>query len=159
VVNSVEWVFAGFLIASIVHITEEYVYPGGFPTVMKRTAPRFAPLITTRFAVIINGLQLILCVVAIIVGQRNLVFSLSVAGLLMVNGLAHIGASIRRRGYAPGVLSGLVLYLPLSLYAYASFITAGQLTASEVLVTGVLGTLYQAVPLSYLAVASAVKRA
>ncbi len=154
-----EWVFTGFLIASIIHIVEEYVYPGGFPAVMKRTAPRFAPQITTRFAVVINGLQLVLCLVAIVVGQRNLVFSLSVAGLLLINGLVHAGGSIRLRGYAPGVISGLVFYLPLSIYACASFVASGQITASELLVSGVLGLLYQSVPIGYLAVASTMKRA
>ncbi len=55
-----DWIFIAFLIASLFHMGEEYVFPGGFTRLMKRLNPPFAPLITTPFAVIMNGLQLIL---------------------------------------------------------------------------------------------------
>ncbi len=154
-----DWVFSAFLAVSLVHMGEEYIYPGGFIDLMKRLNPRFAPLITVRFAVIINALQILLCIVALAVGRNNLAFSLSVAGLLFFNGLIHLVGSIRVKGYAPGVITGVVLYLPLSLCAYYLFWSAGQLTLFEGIASGLLGMLYQAVPISYLALASAVRRA
>jgi hypothetical protein len=154
-----EWIFSAFLIASMIHMGEEYFYPGGFMDVMKRFNPRFAPLVTVPIAAIINGLQLLLCVIAIVVGKSALAFSMSVAGLLLINGLMHIMGSIRARGYAPGLVTGLLLYMPLSVYAYYYLIRSGQLTLNGALVTGVLGLLYQAIPLGYFVLASAIRRA
>ncbi len=153
-----DWIFGGFLAASVIHMAEEYFYPGGFMQMMKRLNPGFAPFITVPMAVVVNGLQVVLCVLAVMVGIRAPVFSMSVAGLVFINGLVHIGASLRVRGYAPGVLSGALLYIPLAAYAYAVFISAGQLAWGQVLWTAALGLLYQAVPIAYLAVAKRLLR-
>jgi hypothetical protein len=150
-----DWIFTAFVGAAIVHVVEEFLYPGGFMDVMKRFNPQFTPFVTVRFAVIINGLFLLLCVLAAIVGRNNLVFSLSVASLLFINALVHIGATLRARGYAPGIASSILLYLPLSLYAYYVFISSGQMAWPELVASGLLGVLYQAVPVSYLLLSSA----
>jgi len=157
--GQMEWIFSAFLVVSMIHIGEEYFYPGGFMDVMKRLNPKFAPLVTAPMAVIINVLQLLLCVVAIAVGKNVLAFSMSVAGLLFINGLMHIIGCVRVKGYAPGAITGVLLYMPLSVYAYYLFISSGQLPLNGVLVTGVLGLLYQAVPISYFVLASAIRRA
>ena len=154
-----DWVFIAFLAASLLHMGEEYVYPGGFMDLMKRLNPRFASLVTVRFALIINGLQLLLCIIALAVGENHPAFSLSVAGLLLINALIHIVGSIRVKGYTPGVITGVVFYLPLSVHAYYLFWGSGQLTFLEGIVSLILGILYQAVPISYLALAGAVGRA
>lgn len=149
-----DWIFRAFLGASIIHMLEEYKYPGGFPDYMKRASPRFASAVTTKFAVVINGLQVGLCVVAIVVGDRNLIFSLSVAGLLLMNGLVHLGGTIRTSSYVPGVLSSVLLYIPLSLFAYVTFAGSGRVSAFEVVASGLLGLCYQAVPVIWLAASS-----
>ena len=151
------WIFGAFLVVSMLHMGEEYFYPGGFMNVMKRLNPKFAPLVTVPMAVVINGLQLVLCLVAIAVGKTALVFSMSIAGLLFINGLTHILGCVRVRGYVPGVITGVLLYIPLSTYAYYIVVSSGQLTPTGVIVTGVLGLLYQAVPISYFVVASAIR--
>lgn len=153
------WVFDVFLLVSLVHMGEEYFYPGGFLDFMKRLNPRVAPRATPGAAVVINGLQLVLCILALIVKNSNLVFSLSIAGLLFVNGLMHIMGSIRVRGYAPGLVTGILLYLPFSIYGYSVFLNSGQLTFFEGFVTVVLGILYQAVPIGYLALSGGAKQA
>ncbi len=87
-----EWIFAAFLGSSIIHMGEEYFYPGGFMEVMKRLSPKFAPLVNAPMAIIINGLQLLLCIVAIVIGKKALIFSISIAGLLFIKRLdAHHG--------------------------------------------------------------------
>ncbi len=144
------WVFSAFLVVSLVHMGEEYFYPGGFMDFMKRLNPRFAPHVTAAFAVVINGLQLLLCILAVVVRESAFVFSLSIAGLLFVNSLMHIMGSIRSKGYTPGLLTGVVLYLPLSLYAYSVFLNSGQLTLLEGIATLALGVLYQAIPIVHL---------
>ena len=154
-----DWIFSAFLVVSMLHMVEEYFYPGGFMDVMKRLNPRFAPLVTAPMAIVINGLQLLLCVIAILVGSNLLAFSMSVAALLFINAFAHIMGSLIAKGYAPGVITGVLLYLPLSVYAYYLFIGSGQLTPGEVIITGILGLAYQAVPLSYFVIATRLRRA
>ncbi len=151
-----EWIFSTFLMVSIIHMGEEYFYPGGFMDVMKRLSPKLAPFVDAPMAIIVNGLQLLLCIAAILMGQKALVFSLSVAGLLFINGWMHIMGCVRAKGYAPGVITGVFLYVPLSTYAYYLFISSSQLTLNGVIVTGILGLLYQAIPISYLAAASTI---
>jgi hypothetical protein len=149
------WIFPAFLFASMLHMTEEYFYPGGFMQFMKHLNPGYAPFVTIPMAVIVNVLQLVFCVIAILLGRNGLIFSMSIAALLFINGLAHIAGCIKVRGYAPGVGSGALLYLPLSLYAYSLFLRTGQLTPNQVVITGLLGLLYQAVPIVYLSLARA----
>ena len=150
-----DWIFGGFLAASILHMGEEYFYPGGFMDLMKSLNPRFARFVTVRMAIIFNGLQLVLCVFVIVVGNKLPVFSMSIAGLLFINALIQIGACVRTQGYAPGVMTGVFLYLPLSIFAYALFIGSSRLTLGDIILTGFLGLLYQALPIGYMAVARA----
>ncbi len=150
-----DWIFPAFLAASLAHMGEEYFFPGGFMQMMKRLNPRFERLITVPFAIVMNGLQLVLCAIVIAVGPRAPVFTMSVAGLIFINGLVHIGACARVRGYAPGVLSGVILYIPLAAYAYIVFLCAGLLTWQQVAWTGALGLLYQLIPIGYMVVVSA----
>jgi hypothetical protein len=153
------WIFIAFFASSVLHMIEEYFFPGGFMAIMKRFNPKFAPLVTVPMAVIINGLQLVLCVMAIAVWKNALIFGMSVAGLLFINGLAHIAGCFRIKGYAPGVVTGVLFYIPLSVYAYAYFSNSGQLTRKGLLISIVLGLLYQAVPIVYLGMGGLRKRA
>jgi hypothetical protein len=142
------WIFAGFLIASMLHMVEEFFFPGGFMTVMKRMSPTFAPFINVRSAIVINGLQLLLCITVLFVGVNNLAFSLSAAALLFINGLMHLGGAVRLKGYAPGVITGSILYIPLSVYSFYYFAASGQLNTGDAATACLLGILYQLVPLS-----------
>ncbi len=151
-----EWIFTAFLVVSIIHLGEEYFYPGGFMDVMKRLSPKFAPLVNVPMAVIINGLQLLLCIAAIVIGKKALIFSMSIAGLLFINGWMHIMGCVRTKGYAPGVITGVLFYVPLSVYAYYLLIHSGQLTLNGVIASGILGLFYQAIPISYLVLTSAI---
>jgi len=123
-----------------------------------RLNPRFAPHLTVSSALIINGLQLLLCALVIRVGASRLVFSMSLAALLFFNGLMHIAGSVRVKGYAPGVVTGILLYLPLSIYAYFIAIHSHQLSLRGVLTSAALGLAYQAVPITWFALASTHRR-
>ena len=154
----VNWILWAFVGAAVIHVVEEFGYPGGFLETMRRFSPRFAPSVTTRLAVIVNGLFLLLCVAGAIVGDRSPFLGLSIASLLLFNSLMHIGGSIKARGYAPGLASGILLYLPLSLYAVYLLIASGRLTLTEGIAAGLLGALYQAVPLGCLALSATQQR-
>jgi len=154
ILDEMNWIFPACLLAALLHILEEYVYPGGFPDFMKRMAPRFASFITARFAVMINGGFLLLCLFAAVLGRSAPVFSLSVAALLFVNGLTHFLASLRTRGYAPGVITGVLLYMPLGVMAFSLFLRAGELSPGQMILSILIGVAYQAVPLLVLASSS-----
>ncbi|MCX6001588.1 MAG: HXXEE domain-containing protein [Chloroflexi bacterium] len=143
------WLFIGFLIASVLHMVEEYFFPGGFMAVMKRINPSFAPFVNVPVAIVINGLQLLLCVIVIFIGAGNLAFSLSAAALLFINGLMHLGGAVKLKGYAPGVITGSFIYIPLSVYSFYYFAASGQLHAGDAAIAGMLGVVYQLVPLAY----------
>jgi hypothetical protein len=156
--EEMNWVFWAFIVAAVIHIVEEYKYPGGFSDAMKRFNPRFAPFVTVKFTVVINGLFLLVCFAGAIVGDKSLAFSLSVASLLLFNALMHIIGTIRMKRYVPGAVSSVLLYLPLSFYAYYLFANSGRLSLLDGIVSILLGALYQAVPIASLASSSAVKR-
>ncbi len=100
-------------------------------------------------AVIIDELQLLLCIFAIIVSSRLLALSLSIGSLGVINSLAHIGACVHVRRYALGVISGTLPYFPLGSYAFYTFAASGQLTLAQTAVSVILGMLFLLVPIAY----------
>jgi hypothetical protein len=152
------WVFYALLGAAALHVVEEYTFPGGFPDFMRKMTGRFAAYVDTRFAVIINGLFLVLCLAGALLSGRAPLFSLSVAGLCGLNGLSHLAATLRARRYAPGLASGLLLYLPLAVAAYALYLRAGLATVPQAAGTILAGLAFQAAPLVYLGLAYGLKR-
>lgn len=144
------WIFWAIFGAAVIHVAEEYKYSGGFLDVLKGFDQRYTPFITVNFAIITNTLFLLLCLAGALVGNRSPIFSLSVASVLFVNAWVHIIRTIRAMRYVSGVISGTFLYLPLSIYAYFLFSVSGRLSLPEMLVSLVLGVLYQAMPIFYL---------
>lgn len=152
--GSIFWVF---LVVAGIHIFEEYGVPGGFPQAMKRMRPGWASVITPGFHFAVNAAFLLLVLAAALVGERNLVFSLSVAGLLLVNAMMHLGGTIIGGGYMPGLITAIVLYIPLSVYAFATFLCMGSIDLRQITLAGLLALLYQAVPLAALGIAKRIK--
>jgi hypothetical protein len=151
--EAMSWISYGFLLAAILHLLEEFVYPGGFIAFMKKMAPPFAPFVTPTFAIVINGLFLLLCVMAALIGRSAPVFVLSIAALLGINGMTHTLGAIRARRYVPGLLTGVLLYLPLPVLAYYLYIGSGQLSVEQGVGSFILGTAYQLMPMGYLGLA------
>jgi len=150
------WIFIAFLGASLLHMAEEFLYPGGFLRFARRLNPRFAPHLTVPSAIVINSLQLLLCLLVIRAGTSQLVFSMSLSALLFINALLHIAGCLRVKGYAPGVVTGVLLYLPLSTYAFFTAIASHQFSLRGAVASAALGLAYQAVPIAYVALSSMV---
>jgi hypothetical protein len=144
-----DWIFAAVLGAAAVHIFEEYVYPGGFPDGLKNLLPRATHLFTPRFHLAVNGLFLLLCLSSALIGKANLVLSLSVFSLVFANAVLHIRGAIVTKRYYPGVISGVLIYIPLAIYAYSMFLVSGQLTWLQGGLSVLLGALYMAVLMGY----------
>jgi Protein of unknown function with HXXEE motif len=136
--------------ASVLHVGEEYVYPGGFLRAMRTIAPRLAAAATPRFAMLVNGLFLVLVVAAAAIGSRSLLFSLSIAALVGVNGLGHCLGSLRLRRYMPGTFTGAALYLPLCLVAFAFAARDEDLAVGTAVAGCALGIGWNGIPPLYL---------
>jgi Protein of unknown function with HXXEE motif len=53
-------------------------------------------------------------------------------GLTLVNGVIHIVTSIRLRLYNPGLVTGVVLFLPFTIWMLALNVDRGTLTGGEI---------------------------
>src|SRR5574341_1948429 len=144
-----ELIFIALPVAGLAHVFEEYVYPGGFPEAQAKLLPRAVHLFTPVFHVMVNGVFLLLCLAGALVGKANLVFSLSVFSLVFTNALLHIRGSIIQRGYYPGVISAVLLYIPLAVYAYSAFLISGEMTVTEGVLSALLGILYMGSLMAY----------
>ena len=131
-----EWIFVAIFVISIVHVLEEY--SGGFVEQMKR----FIPETDLSQFVSVNMTFIVLCFIAAIVGSANLVYSLSIAALIFMNVLFHIGGALRLRGYSAGLASALLLYLPISVYAYYYYWNSGALTGMDAILSIALGAFW-----------------
>jgi hypothetical protein len=138
------------VVASLLHIGEEYRWPGGFLGFMQRAAPSLTVGVATpALAVVINGLMVVGLVVAALIGPAVPSVALSGAALVAVNGMGHLAAAVHIRGYAPGVVTGGLVYLPVAVAAYTAFGVAGRLTVGVVVVSLLLGVACNLVPLAW----------
>jgi hypothetical protein len=96
-----DWLPWAPLGAVILHIFEEFVYPGGFVAWYRRY--RFdASRITARFLVVINAALLIACWDIAILERRGtgVPYWLTIAALTCSNGCWHAWASFKSREYS-----------------------------------------------------------
>lgn len=131
------------LAAAILHMSEEFIYPGRFAEWYRRYRAN-ASRITSRFLVIINALLLIACVDVGILGRTTAgaVYWLIIAALLCSNGIWHAWASCKSRSYSPGVVTGVTIYVPLALYGYGHFLRSGAVSIGTALVAVIAGGSY-----------------
>lgn len=152
-----EWIFVVILAVSIIHVIEEYF--GGFLDQMKQSAPeRFASSIDLSKFVSVNLTFLVMCFIAVIVGSASLIYSLSVAAILFINVFAHVAGAIRLKGYSAGLISALLLYLPVSIYAYYYYWNKGALTQIDFFLSLLLGVFWMLLLLANIFIQSSIKK-
>ena len=113
-----------------VHFIEEYAmnFPGW--------ALRFFSMpITSEDFHLVNASVSLYAIACAAVGWRVPAFSLTLAGLLGLNGVFHAGASILVGGYSPGAISGLVLFLPVAVASYRAAFHAGVLSRRTLVIS------------------------
>ena len=94
-----------------IHVAEEWF--GGFPAWVARIVSR--PMPTGAF-VIINATAMLLMIIGVraaIKRETSGWIAVTIATIALVNTLSHLGGAFVTRGYAPGVISAVVLYVPL----------------------------------------------
>ena len=105
-------IFTWLLVAAVMHLIEEYVYPGGFLRWI-RSAIGFGP--NAVEAAVINAL--FLWFIATPLFETSPVLSASAPALLLTNGAMHVVGSILTKRYSPGVITSVLLFFPLGTYA------------------------------------------
>jgi hypothetical protein len=130
--------------AAGLHIVEEFFVPGGFAAWDRMYRPEHAATITKRFHIIINALLLILCYDAAAWRDNptGVALWLTVASLLATNGLWHVIGAYRTKTYSPGMVTGLLLYVPIAVYGYMHYVRTGQASLTTAGVALFLGASY-----------------
>ena len=115
--STIFWII---LLVSMVHVFEEYF--GGFVKMMQEYGPMEG--MTKNLFLTVNAVFILLCALAAIINVSVPIYSLSIVALIFINSFIHIGAAIRVRGYAPGIITAVLLYMPISAYTYLLYFQA-----------------------------------
>lgn len=111
------------LVVAALHMCEEFVFPGGFIAWDKDYRPDIRKSVNIRFLVIINGLLLVLCydAGALRSSSWGIPVWLIATGLLFANAIWHVVGLFKTRKYSPGVVTGIALYIPLTIYGFVQY--------------------------------------
>ena len=132
------------LIAASLHIVEEFVFPGGFAEWDRAYRPAYKASITPRLHIIMNALLLFFCLAVAAAGPtpNGVAAWLTLAALLASNAVFHVVGAIKTGRYSPGMVTGLLLYVPMALYGYARFLRAGLASAGTAATAALIGGSY-----------------
>jgi len=139
--TAIRWLPLG---AVLLHLFEEFVWPGGFAEWYRWYRPERAASVTTRFLVWINALFVLMALIPVARGFRpyGVAFWLVVASIAAANGLFHLWAVLRTRRYSPGVVTGCIFYLPLAVFGFVYFWRAGLANVALLLQAAIIGPAY-----------------
>ena len=133
------------LVAAVLHIFEEFVFPGGFREWYSSYKPHIKKSISKRFLILINAGLLILCydIGALRENNISVVLWLVVMALLAANGLWHLRAASKTKTYSPGVVTGTIIYIPLAIFGYIYFLQSGLTSPWIAIAAFIVGASYQ----------------
>ena len=128
----------------LLHITEEFIFPGGFMAWDRNYRPQIAKSITPRFLIIINGLLFAICFNPIFSGLTSggVEWWLSIVSILFVNSYFHIKGVVILKKYSPGVITSTVIYIPIAIYGNWYFISTGKVTWTTAILCFSVGIAY-----------------
>ena len=137
--------FAALLIVYMLHQVEEHLWPGGFRQFAN--ARVFAsgnddwPVSECGVALVNIGFVWLPMLLAALFPGPLRWLGLAWVGMTLINAITHLAAAIRFRGYNPGLVTSVVLFLPFTVWMLAREVSAGLLTGWQVaalLLAGVL---------------------
>jgi hypothetical protein len=132
------------LLAIAAHLVEEFVWPGGFARWYRSYPPGSTVVVTTRLLVIVNVVFVALAVLPLVLRAPALALGywLVVAAIAGANGLFHLRATLQTRTYSPGVVTGVILYIPLALVGGAHLLRAGLVAPATAIQTVAIAAAY-----------------
>jgi uncharacterized protein with HXXEE motif len=129
--------------AALAHIFEEFVYPGGFTAWYARYRPETALSFTRGFAIGINVALVAGCAAPLVSRPpQSVALWLTLAALVAGNALFHVRGVYVLRSYSPGVITSVLLYLPLAIAGYPHFLRSAEASPGTALAALVLGGSY-----------------
>ena len=144
--------------ASCAHVVEEYFWPGGFMESAKKIAPEAFEHASLPIIVGVNASMVVGCILGALTRRRSQLLGLSMAGLLFENAIIHTAGSMRLKGYMPGLVTGLALYVPLSLRAFASYRRSPGYRRATAVGAVVVGTAFHSIPFVSFAIRGALAK-
>ncbi|MBK5961007.1 hypothetical protein CCR97_22785 [Rhodoplanes elegans] len=137
--------FAALLLIYMVHQIEEHLWPGGFRQYANahvfKTGRDDWPVDEAGVALVNIAWVWLPIGLAALFPETLRWVGLGWVGLTFVNGLSHIGTTVRFRGYNPGLVTSIALFLPFTVWVFATEFSRGALSGAEIgglIVAGVL---------------------
>src|SRR6202012_443483 len=135
-----------FLTAAVMlHVTEEFLFPGGFPEWYARLVPpKTVKKSNTGFLVWINTLMMCACAFALYFGSTLHGYSIwyYTAAIAAANACFHIWGAVKLKAYSPGVVTGTLLYIPLFAIGTMSLVGSNELPLHRAIIAVVVGIGY-----------------
>lgn len=137
--------FAALLVIYFVHQIEEHLWPGGFRQFadahLFHSGDDDWPVDIGGVALVNIGFVWLPVGLAVAFPEPLRWVGLAWVGLTLINGIIHIVSTIRLRIYNPGLVTGIVLFLPFTIFVLAYEVAHGTLTGAEVGLIALLGVL------------------
>lgn len=123
--------FWALTVAYSAHILEEYTLDWrSWAEETSGLKMKWSEFFVTNFAVIVLGMS------CSFVGFAFPLFSYLFIGLAMVNAIfAHIGTTVIKRKFSPGLITSIALFIPICLWAYYIAAQKGILTIAFAAIT------------------------
>lgn len=107
----------------------------GFPAVDACPfTPSFFVAVNVPFVWVILPIAALCC-------RRNPAVGLVGAGLLLTNAMSHIVGAFTPMGYSPGTVTAAVIFVPLSLWVFATFFGRGKLLTRPIMLVILLASI------------------
>ncbi len=159
------WLWWALLVAALLHITEEFAWPGGFADWDRAYRPQIRQSITPRLHIVVNAMLIALCITVALAGSgtgseagsvtvgrlhfRSMISPdnagiawIALAALLFSNAVFHLVGALRTGRYSPGMVTGILLYMPLAVYGCWQMVSSGRASPGAALIAAALGGSY-----------------
>jgi hypothetical protein len=155
------WIWWAPFGAAVLHIGEEFFYPGGFADWDRLYRPSISASITPRFHVVVNALLLFLALSVAVAGMPGGAVDIGgmhlrsavppslaalswlvLAALLASNAAYHVVGTYRTKRISPGVRTAVLLYGPLACIGYWYFLSSGQVSPVAAVAAALVGGSY-----------------
>ena len=142
--SNYHWLFLAPLGAAVAHMFEEFVWPSGFMSWYRWYRGTSVSSITPRLLIITSVVLLAVCVDAAFVADTPIgaAYWIGVSAILASNGLWHVWAAVKGRVYSPGMVTGLLLYVPLAIYGCIHFLKSGSVSIGSAATALLIGGSY-----------------
>jgi hypothetical protein len=144
------WFWWAPFAAVLLHVIEEFVFPGGFMEWDRAYRPGIRDSITPRLHVVVNAALVLLCLQVGVLGGSSdaearsvgAAVWLGVAALLLSNAVFHVVGTVRTGTRSPGVVTAVALYVPLAAAGYWRFLHGGEASPAVAAVAAAVGGSY-----------------